>query len=137
MNTNNEIHQDAQQIWNSLSQAKHNTIRRVCNESDLKFTVDEAKKVIASMKTKNSAGFDRVTNKMIKILPQSYVNLLADSYNTLFTEVYWGENWKQSRTVCFNKVDSHAPTTNQLRPISLLPIFGKIYERLFLLKFNV
>jgi hypothetical protein len=92
MNTNNEIHQDTQQIWNSLSQANHDTIRRVCNESDLKFTVDEVKKVIASMKTKNSDGFDRVTNKMIKILPQSYIYLLADSYNTLFTEVYWGES---------------------------------------------
>jgi hypothetical protein len=80
---------------------------------------------------------DRVTNKMVKILPPSYINLLTDSYNTLFTEVYWGESWKQARTVCFNKVDSPAPTTNQLRPISLLPIFGKIYERLFLLKFNV
>jgi hypothetical protein len=58
----------------------------------LKFTVDEVEKVIASMKTKNSAGFDKVTNKMVKILPLSYINLLADSYNTLFTEAYWGES---------------------------------------------
>jgi hypothetical protein len=52
ININNEIDQEAQRIWNSLSQANHDTIRRVCNESDLKFTVDEVKKFIASMKTK-------------------------------------------------------------------------------------
>lgn len=64
------------------------------------------------------------------------MNLLADEYNVLFSEVHWGESWKQSRTICFNKVDNPAPMTNQLRPISLLPIFGKIYERLFLIKFK-
>ena len=88
------------------------------------------------MKSKNSAGYDNVSNKMIKVLPSEYIKLLVDSYNDLFTEAYWGERWKISKTICFNKVDNPAPSTNQLRPISLLPIFGKIYERLFILRFS-
>ena len=65
------------------------------------------------------------------------MKLLANSFNKLFKQAYWGESWKQARTVCFNKSNCPASSTNQLRSISLLPIFGKIYERLFLSKFNL
>ncbi|CAF2519912.1 unnamed protein product [Rotaria sp. Silwood2] len=48
----------------------------------------------------------------------------------------WRKEWKIARTICLNKSDNHAPTPNQLRPISMLPTFSKIYERLFLIRFN-
>ena len=134
---NNITDREAQEVWNRLSQVDSNSIYRAWCQSDLKFDPGDVKKVITNMKIKNSAGFDLVSNKMVKILPQNYMKVLADSFNKLFEKAYWGESWKQARTVCFNKSNSPAPSTSQLRPISLLPIFGKIYERLFLLKFNL
>jgi hypothetical protein len=88
------------------------------------------------MKAKNSAGFDRISNKMVKQLPKIYSEILAFQYNELFSTAYWCKSWKHARTICFNKSDSPAPSTQQLRPISLLPVFGKVYERLFLLRFQ-
>jgi hypothetical protein len=73
---------------------------------------------------------------MIKNLPEVYVQILTEQYNALFAVLSWDKRWKQSRTICFNKVESAAPTTQQLRPISLLPVLSKVYERLFLLRFN-
>ena len=62
--------------------------------------------------------------------------MLTLAYNELFRAAHWGIEWKMARTICLNKDDNPAPTTNQLRPISMLPTFSKIYERLFLLRFN-
>lgn len=133
---NNITDREAQEVWDRLSQADPDCMYRACHQSDLKFNADDVKKAIAAMKAKNSAGFDHVSNKTVKALPLNYMKLLADSYNSLFEKAFCEESWKQARTICFNKSSSPAPSTNQLRPISLLPIFGKIYERLFLLKFN-
>lgn len=70
------------------------------------------------------------------LLPIQYYRLLAHAFNELFCTAFWDEEWKTTRTICFNKSNSPAPATNQLRPISMLPTFSKIYERLFLLRFN-
>jgi hypothetical protein len=123
-------------IWDKLSQAELDDIQLAYQKSDLQFTPKKVRNVLSAMKSKNSAGFDRVSNKMIKQLPENYAHLLATQYNKLFSIVHWSKNWKQARTLCFNKVDSPAPTTQQLRPISLLPVLGKVYERLFLLRFQ-
>ncbi|CAF2095552.1 unnamed protein product [Rotaria magnacalcarata] len=88
------------------------------------------------MNSKNSSGFDLISNKMIKRLPESYAHILAPQYNDLFASAYWSKNWKRARTICFNKSDQSAPTTQQLRPISLLPVLGKVYERRFIMRFQ-
>ncbi|CAF3419842.1 unnamed protein product [Rotaria socialis] len=64
------------------------------------------------------------------------VKLLPVQYHIVLGEAYWGKEWKTARTICLNKNDNPAPTTNQLRPISMLPTFSKIYEKLFLLRFH-
>jgi hypothetical protein len=93
-------------------------------------------KVIRSLNSKSSSSFDKVSNLMVKSIPGKFCPTLVESYNALFGSATWGTEWKQARTVCFNKVDKAAPTPNQLRPISLFPVLTKIYERLFLLRFN-
>jgi hypothetical protein len=73
---------------------------------------------------------------MIKQFPQDYAHILAFQSNALFAMVHWSKSWKHARTLCFNKTHNPAPSTQQLRPISLLPVLGKVYERLFLLRFQ-
>ena len=92
--------------------------------------------VIRRLKNKNSAGFDLVSNKMIKALPSSFASTLVEGYNRLFSAAHWCQEWKQARTVCLNKADHPAPATTQLRLISLLPTFSKLYERLFMIRFK-
>ncbi|CAF3931902.1 unnamed protein product [Rotaria sp. Silwood1] len=73
---------------------------------------------------------------MIKLVPTAYYPMLINNYNKLFASARWDRQWKCSRLLCFNKVLSPVPKTSQLRPINLLPVFSKIYEKLFLLRFH-
>ena len=69
---NNITDREAQEVWDRLSQVDPECIHRAWYwyQSDLKFDATDVKKVIAVMKTKNSSGFDLVSNKMVKILPK-------------------------------------------------------------------
>ena len=73
---------------------------------------------------------------MIKLIPFEYYPMLIEQYNKLFSTVTWNKQWKCSRLLCFNKTNSPIPKISELRPINLLPVFYKIYEELFLLRFN-
>jgi len=73
---------------------------------------------------------------MIKKIPFEYYPMLIGQYNKLFSTVKWDKQWKCSHLLCFNKTNSPIPKTSELRPINLLPVFSKIYEKLFLLRFN-
>lgn len=136
--TNLKHHTDllATSLWNQLSNSSQDDIELVCSNSDLKFSTLDLKAIIKNMKNSNSSCFDGISNKMVKLLPESYHVPLITAYNTLFSTAQWDHKWKSAKTLCLNKVDNPAPTTNQLRPISLLPTFSKIYEKLFLLKFD-
>ena len=61
-------------------------------------------------------------------MPEGLHELLALAYNRLFQFAFWGDEWKRARVICLNKTD---------KPISILPAFNKIYERLFLNFFNI
>ena len=136
MDSTKAIDNEANELWDSLEKVQPEQIRLAFQKSDLLFTTKEVWQVIKSLKGKNSSGFDLISNKMIKNLSESYADILKDQYNFLFATAYWDPSWKQARTICFNKVDNPAPTSQQLRPIALLPVLGKIYERLFLLRFK-
>ncbi|CAF4801270.1 unnamed protein product, partial [Rotaria magnacalcarata] len=136
LNMNNLLEKEADELWKLYSEAEEDDIQLKFNQSDLQFTEQDIRNTIRSLKNKNSSGLDQVSNKMIKLLPVQYHSVLAKAYNNLFRTAFWGKEWKTARTICLNKSDNPAPTTNQLRPISMLPTFSKIYEKLFLLRFQ-
>ncbi|CAF2070985.1 unnamed protein product [Rotaria magnacalcarata] len=136
LNMSNTTDREANELWQLYSAADQDDIRLISKQSDLRFNEQDIKNVIQSLKNKNSSGFDQVSNKMIKGLPTHFHAMLTQAYNELFSSAYWGSEWKIARTICLNKSDNPAPTTSQLRPISMLPVFSKIYEKLFLLRFN-
>ena len=136
INPNNKTDIEATALWNRLSDTDSTDIRSACSHSDLQFTTKELQNVLRTLKSKHSTGLDGISNTMIKLLPGCYAPILTAQYNDLFAEARWKNEWKQARTVCFNKADNPAPTTQQLRPISLLPVLGKVYERLFMLRFQ-
>ena len=121
---------EATNTWNVYDNASQEDIALLCSSSDLRFSVSEMQTVIRRLKNKKSTGFDLVSNKMIKALPSSFASTLVEGYNRLFSAAHWCQAWKQARTVCLNKANHPAPATTQLRTISLLPVFSKLYERL-------
>lgn len=127
---------EARRTWNTVKNASDDEIMLLTSKSDLHYEVKEVGEAIRRLKPKNSSSFDKVSNSMIKLLPATYHKTLTLAYNNLFLAGHWGKEWKAARTICLNKSDNPAPTTDQLRPISLLPTFSKVFERLFLLRFK-
>ncbi|CAF2796317.1 unnamed protein product [Rotaria sp. Silwood2] len=130
------LDEEATELWELYSLADEEDIKSISSYSDLQFTEQDIKNTIRSLKCKTSSSFDQVSNKMIKLLCAHFHDMLTRAYNELFQAAHWGKEWKMARTICLNKCDNPASTTNQLRPISMLPTFSQIYERLFLFKFN-
>ena len=138
LNLQDKTDAEASTFWQEPTRISTNQllIQDYMNDSDLKFNVQDLQNIIKSLANKASSSFDRISNQTIKLIPTEYYQLLIDQYNILFKSARWEPEWKCARLLCFNKVDSPVPKPSQLRPINLLPVFSKLYEKLFLLKFN-
>ena len=136
VDSSNHAVKETLQCWQIFSQANEDDIDMALCQSDLRFNVQEIGQTLSALKVKNSSGLDKVSNKMFKLLSVRYYGSLTQAYNRLFRSAYWEKHWKTARTICPNKSNNPTPSRNQFRPISMLPVFSKIYERLFLLRFN-
>ena len=75
---------DAHDLWEQLERAQHGDVQPMYHQSDFVFTTREVLQVLKSLKPKNSSGFDNISNKIIKNLPEIYVQILTKQYNALF-----------------------------------------------------
>ncbi|CAF1617935.1 unnamed protein product [Rotaria magnacalcarata] len=130
------LDKEASELWQLYSTADKDDIKLLSNRSDLRFSEADMTNTFRSLKSENSSEFDQVSKKMIKEIPEHFHVILPHAYSQLFSAINWDNEWKLARTICLNKSDNPVPTTNQLRPISMLPVFSKVYEKLFLLRFN-
>ncbi|CAF5040242.1 unnamed protein product [Rotaria magnacalcarata] len=94
----------------------------------------EITQLIKTLKPKKSAGFDLVSNLIIKKLPPSYIECLANCFNTWLNECRYPENWKIAKIITLNKLKSGIPKCEQTRPISLLATHYKLFEKVLLLR---
>jgi hypothetical protein len=92
----------------------------------------EIQRLIKTLKPKKSAGLDLVSNCMIKKLPPSYIDCLANCFNVWLTECRYPDEWKVAKIVTLNKLKSGIPKCDQTRPISLLATHSKIFEKVLL-----
>lgn len=67
------------------------------NEEMKRTSIQEIRRLIQSLKTKKSAGFDQISNFMIKRLSPSYIECLAKCFNQ------WLNEWKLAKVVTQNK----------------------------------
>ena len=136
VDSSNHAAKEALRAWQIYSQANEDDIDMALCQSDLRFNVQEIGQTISALKVKNSSGLDKASNKMVKLLSVRYYGSLTQAYNRFFRSAYWGRDWKIARTICLNQSNNPILPTSQRRPISMLPVFSQIYERLFLLRFN-
>jgi hypothetical protein len=100
LNMANPLDKEADEVWKLFSLADSNDIELISSQSDLQFKDQDIKNTIRSLKNRNSSGFDQVSNKMVKLLPAHYHELLTRAYNVLFCNAFWGNEWKRARTIC-------------------------------------
>ena len=84
--------------------------------------------IIKSLNSKKAHGYDNLSIRMIKICEESISLPLKIIFETLKHRVF-PEIWKKANVVPSHKKEDKTLIKNY-RPISLLPIFSKIFERI-------
>lgn len=92
---------------------------------DLKHTID------MEIKERKSPGFDLISGKIIKELPSSGIKLLTHIFNAILRIHYFPIQWKVAEIKMIKKPGKCENEVQSYRPISLLPILSKIFEKLF------
>ena len=93
-------------------------------------SLQEVDSIINSLKNKNSAGYDMLTTKVLKLLPLNVREILVDLINDSFTAGIYPDSLKIAKIVPIHKSGDQRDIANY-RPISLLPVVSKVVEVIF------
>ncbi len=92
-------------------------------------TLSEVVNEIRCLRGDCSTGPDHIPAKMIKIVAEYLGSPLTDIINTCIANRSFPSAWKIARICAIPKV-KQITSENDLRPISILPVLSKVYERL-------
>ena len=94
-------------------------------------TTEDVTKVIMSMPSNKAPGYDKVPIRVIKDSLPNIVSTLTRLINLSFASNAFPQTWKQAKVIPHPKEGDHELPNNN-RPISLLPAFSKVLERIAL-----
>ena len=97
--------------------------------SSLDFNEDEALKIIRSLNIHKAHGHDDISIRMIKICDKSLLKPLTILFQNSINSFCYPIIWKRSNIIPVHK-KNNKQFVNNYRPISLLPVFGKIFEKI-------
>lgn len=117
---------------NTTVDTKHKDLNHVkCNQNSMYITpvsIDELGKIVQSLKNSKSVGSDGIRTDIVKICFHYIAAPLAHAINLSLEQGTFPENLKLSIVKpLFKKGSSNQ--INNYRPVSLLTIFSKIYEK--------
>ena len=95
-------------------------------------TPKETKMEISALNNKKSPGYDKIDAHTIKLLPPKAVLFLTLIYNSMLRLQHFPSQWKCAEIIMIYKPNKPENLVSSYRPISLLPIFSKIFEKLLL-----
>ena len=88
----------------------------------------EVKKILISFENKTRSGCNNCTNTLVKTLAPATIELLADFFNLSFKNSVFPNNWNSAKVIPLHKI-GFKDCVNNYRPISLLPVWSKVFER--------
>ena len=117
-----------------ISTKKSDFYRNTQNTSDdILITILEVTEVINAQNHKKAPGVDGITADIIRFLHNIDANVFTNLYNKCLEIECFPDIWKQSVVKVIPKHNKTDYTVSDAyRPISLLPVFGKIYEKLLI-----
>ena len=107
-----------------------NSFKRINNLlSTMSFTKDDIAKSIKNLNPNKAHGFDMISIRMIKISGESILKPLKLIFKSCLENGEFPIEWKKANVVPVHKRNNKQLIENY-RPISMLPVCGKILERL-------
>ena len=125
--TGREETHDAQNDPNDISDPNIKVVRTISEK--------EVKEAIKS--TPNKAPGDKVYAQHLKHHTPELITIITKIYNASLKLGYFPERWKQSVVTMILKPDKDASLPTSYRPISLLPILGKVFERIMIVRITI
>jgi hypothetical protein len=87
-------------------------------------------KEIDKLKTIKAPGYDNISPIMLKQLPKKGIVLLCYLFNAALRLKYVPSQWKRAQIIAIPKPGKPVHDPASYRPISLLPIVGKVFEKI-------
>jgi hypothetical protein len=92
-------------------------------------TAAEVESAIMSLSDTASVGMDNISTKMVKISRKAISGVLAGILNCSLSTMTYPTMWKEATVISvFKKGDKNI--MNNYRPIALLPVLSKVFERI-------
>lgn len=98
---------------------------------DIDFTETEVGSVIKRMANRKAPGLDGVTKEIAAAIFGKVPSLLCSLFNACLTWGHFPAAWKRARLVLIPKPGKPRNDRGSYRPICLLPVTGKILDKLF------
>jgi len=95
-------------------------------------SLGEIEHIIKQLPIKKSPGHDLISNVITKNLPKKIIIFLSHIFNAIFRLSYFPNTWKYSVVILIPKPNKPPQDPASYRPISLLPTFSKIVEKILL-----
>lgn len=95
-------------------------------------TLRELKQVIENLKPKKAPGYDLITGEILKALPRKALIKLLHILNAALRLKHVPSQWKVAEVIMVLKPGKPPNEVKSYRPISLLPVISKIFERILL-----
>ena len=83
--------------------------------------------IIRNLNVNKAHGYDDISIRMNKVCDESLVRPLAIIFRNSFNSCIYLSTWKKANVISVHKKD-HKQCVNNYRPVSLLLVFGKIFE---------
>jgi hypothetical protein len=100
-------------------------------------TPQEIYRTIRNLKDKKAPGFDLITKEILMQLPRKAILFLTVLFNGILRVQVFPSLWKVSQIMMIRKPGKPAHEMTSYRPISLLPILSKLFERMLLRRLHV
>ncbi|KAJ8737082.1 hypothetical protein PYW07_000353 [Mythimna separata] len=91
---------------------------------------DEVEDIIRKLQPRKAPGADGITNRVFKLFPPQLIVLMTAIFNGALSNNMFPQAWKQATVIGIPKPGKPKANPTSYRPISLLNVLGKIYERL-------
>jgi hypothetical protein len=97
-----------------------------------RFKKAEVQEIITSLNPKKSSGYDLITGRILKELQPIATKHLTQLFNAALSKGYLPAQWKIAPIILISKPGKPPNELTSYRPISLLPIISKVFEKLLL-----
>ncbi|KAL0270294.1 UNVERIFIED_CONTAM: hypothetical protein PYX00_007756 [Menopon gallinae] len=91
---------------------------------------------IGQKESRKAPGWDLITGKVVRELSPKCLRILTIIYNSILRLGYFPSLWKVADIIMLPKPGKSPDQLTSYRPISLLPLFSKILEKLLLNRLN-